>query len=492
MSPQAPTLSPTTLALTPVTRWRLRSGSERRFCAGHPWVYSNELQNSPKGIQPGDPVDLFDASGAFLARGFGNPHSLIAFRALSRDPLLASPYTCSALLGKLKRAQQLRATLGLTAASYRFCYGEADQLPGLVIDRYRLADHQGQVFVLQAHSAGMDRLLPEILQALEAWVREESRAEKRDDQPSRKPPHPAAPQGTETDVSWEKTGLVLRNDLGVRVLEGLSESSPQVIKDLPGVPLTQCTILVASASDTGLCPFQVDLVNGQKTGFFLDQQSNLQLAAQKLRFLQTTTTDTDTDACPPTPPAETQAIETNEITILDLFCYVGQWGAQLTRLFRQASSPLSTSVVALTAVDSSEAALQLARRNVETQGGRFVGYKKSAFEQLPAFAEKSFDVIVCDPPALIKTRKDWMKGKQAYLQLASQCLRLIKPQGVLIFCSCSSLLSDDTLQEILRKAAAKRNRSVQWIAKGGPSSDHPQLFEFPEGTYLKAWIGMVH
>ena len=140
--------------------WRLRKGMDRRFRAGHPWVYSNELMESPKGIEPGAAVQLQDAGGAFLALGYGNPKSLIAFRALSRDKDAAkieTPFTSKFLLDKLLDAHSLRHRLGLTQWSYRLCYGEGDFVPGLIIDRYRTRG--GQVFVVQAHTAGADQML---------------------------------------------------------------------------------------------------------------------------------------------------------------------------------------------------------------------------------------------------------------------------------------------------------------------------------------------
>lgn len=182
------------------TVWRLRRGMDRRFRSGHPWVYSNEIEGSPKGVEPGAPVELRDAAGKFLARGFGNPSSLIAFRSLSRDLEMKDPTSLENITRILESAAHLRASLGLSDVSHRLCFGEADGIPGLVIDRFRTED--GQVFVIQAHSAGADRLLPQVLEALERL---------------------AKPQ-------WNKTAVVLRNDLSVRKLEGLKEEEPKILK----------------------------------------------------------------------------------------------------------------------------------------------------------------------------------------------------------------------------------------------------------------------
>jgi 23S rRNA (cytosine1962-C5)-methyltransferase len=172
--------------------WRLRPGADRRFNAGHPWVYSNELAESPKGVEPGALVELQDASQKFMARGYGNPASLISFRVLTRDPNEKEPLSPQNLAQRFSAAAELRAKVGLKDFSYRLCFAEADGLPGLIIDRYVLKGGT-QAFVVQAHTAGMDRCLPEIFQALEIHAGE----------------------------NWEKTGIVLRNDVSVRKLEDL-------------------------------------------------------------------------------------------------------------------------------------------------------------------------------------------------------------------------------------------------------------------------------
>src|ERR1043165_70589 len=134
--------------------WRLRAKLDKRFKQGHPWVYSNELQESPKGIEPGEWVELHDASGNFLARGFGNPNSLIAFRALTRNKS-EDPTTPEFFLQKLNLALEFRLRWFSRQDSFRMVFGDAEGLPGLVIDRYQ--GKSDTVYVVQAHSAGMDR-----------------------------------------------------------------------------------------------------------------------------------------------------------------------------------------------------------------------------------------------------------------------------------------------------------------------------------------------
>jgi len=428
----------------PMQTWRLKSGADRRFRSGHPWVYSNELAASPAGIEPGAPIELCDAGGKFLARGYGNPHSLIAFRVLSRNPAVAEPLAAGEIAKVLLEALALRLSMGFGKTSFRLCFGEADGLPGLVIDRYRLAS--SQVFVVQAHTAGMDRILPEIEKILEKVTQSLAGA---------------------GEPAWERTGIVIRNDLGVRKLEGIEEQAPRVLRDLSGVSLMEAKILVRAAGSGSPLEFQVDLLKGQKTGFFLDQAGNVELAVTRLKSLR---------------PKNAQ----EPLRILDLCTYVGQWGAQLARAFHGQGVP-----VEVTAVDASAQALEFARRNIEAEGGVCTLLRGDVLKDLETLTSSSFDLVISDPPALIKGRKDVPAGTHAYLQLNTQVFRLVRPGGAVVCCSCSGLLEEESFIQTLSKAAYRNRRSVRWIARGGQSSDHPALLEFPEGRYLKAWIGFA-
>jgi 23S rRNA (cytosine1962-C5)-methyltransferase len=424
----------------PSAIWRLRPGADRRFRAGHPWVYSNELAASPKGIAPGAAVELRDAKDQFLARGYGNPSSLISFRALSRDPEIADPASEAFLFQALKRAERLREQVGMSTYSHRLVFGEADRLPGLVIDRYLLAEPSGtQVFVIQTHTAGAQAMLPHVLSALEKLGGV----------------HP--------------TAIVLRNDIGVRKLEGLAEEEPRVLKALPGLKLEEARILIMPATQLAAAKpleFAVDLLGGQKTGFFLDQFGNIRLAAQLLQPLE---------------PARGKTLR-----ILDLCSYVGQWGAQLARTYREAG--LDTEI---TVVDASEKALAFARRNIEAQGARCDMLRADVLRDLGGVPDASFDLVISDPPALIKSRKDIGPGTHAYLQLNTQVFRLARRGGAVVSCSCSALLEESEFASLLTKAASRNRVDVRWVGRGAPAADHPMLTEFPEGRYLKAWIGLV-
>lgn len=431
---------PSTSAASGVPVWRLKKGMDRRFRSGHPWVYSNELDSSPKGIEPGAPVELRDAGGQFLARGYGNPSSLISFRALSRKPEEVAPWSPEGVLARLREAAAIRNSLGLSGVSHRLCFGEADQLPGLIIDRYRLeAAHPAQAFVIQAHTAGADRLLPQVRLALDQLV-------------------------SESDIPHERSAIVLRNDVGMRTLDGLTESEVETLRPAKGVDLAKARIRMAPSTGNDPIIFEADLLKGQKTGFFLDQSANTR---QFANIWKPTGKET--------------------IRILDLCCYAGQWSSQLARAFQARGNQ-----VEVTLFDASASALEIAKRNVGAQGVQKVTtVQGDVLKDLNQFQAESFDLVISDPPALIKGRKNIAAGTHAYLQVNTQAFRVVKTGGAVICSSCSFLLDDESFLQTLSKAAVRNDRRVRWVSRGGQAGDHPVLAEFPEGRYLKAWMGVV-
>jgi 23S rRNA (cytosine1962-C5)-methyltransferase len=418
--------------------WRLRPGLDRRFKAGHPWVYSNELSESPKGIEPGEAIELRDQAGKFLARGYGHPGSLIAFRTVSRDEAEAEPLSRKGLLERLKTARRFRESLGFANTSYRLCFAEADRLPGVIIDRYRLNNSPvTQCFAVQLQTAGADCLREPLIGALEELCGEE----------------------------WKNTVVVLRNDIGIRKLDGLEDQSPLVVKNVPGVALEDAAFLVwRSGEESAL--FRADLLNGQKTGFFLDQTANVGLATSRLLPRFEGRRDT--------------------IRVLDLCCYVGQWGSSFARSLKARGYS-----VHVTGVDASASALAFAARNVESAGASFEAVKGDVLRDLEALPSASYDVVISDPPAFIKGRKDLPTGTHAYLQLNTQAFRVLKRGGGVVSCSCSALMNEDDFLQTVAKAARRNGVFAQWVGRGSQAPDHPVLAEFPEGRYLKGWVGAI-
>ena len=425
------------------TTWRLKPGAEKRVLAGHPWVFSSDLAHSPRDLEPGTLVQLHGASGGYMAWGYGHPNSLIAFRVLSLAP---PPTHLVTWLGeKLAHAWAWRQRNGLAEFSFRLVHGESDGLPGLVVDRFRLEGHR-QAFVVQASTAGMDRLLPEILQAIEVWVKSGG-----------------------TGLSWQDTGVVVAGDARSRILEGLALNPRFRHKDLTGWGAEgPISFLVQSAAvETEGLTLQCDLLGGQKTGFFFDQRANLRSTAEHLARVW-------------------RQARPERVRILDLCCYVGQWGAQLAAVARQEGIRSEVTIV-----DSSAAALQLAELNVRPFAESCQAVKADVLKDLSAIPVGHYDVVVCDPPAFIKKRKDMPTGIQAYTKLNREAMRRLTPTGTYVSCSCSGLLSEDDFRSALRRAAQQARANLVWVAHGLQGADHPVRFEFPEGQYLKAWLGQA-
>jgi len=409
--------------------WTLRKGADRRVSAHHPWVYSNELSESPKGIDPGALIELRDFAGQFVARGYGNPTSLIAFRVLTRMVDEKNPYSVDWMHSRLERASLVREKL--FPWSHRLCHGEADGIPGLIIDRYKTKSHQ--IFVAQAHTAGAQKLLEFLSPSIERLV----------------------------GSDFSNTSIVIRNDVSMRKFESLPIEEPRVLKAVKGFDPSQAQILISSAVNPGdAISFSVDLINGQKTGFFLDQASNIAELVDLSRRSMI-------------------GASKGPVKILDLFCYVGQWSTQLSRAIGESHTTL---------VDASAQALELAKKNL---GMNCEIVKADAVASLDQFKTSSFDIVICDPPALIKGKKDLPTGQHGYLKLNTNAMRLVKPGGWIVSCSCSGLLEEKDFVSILAKAARRVGREIQWMARGGQSPDHPVRAEFPEGNYLKCWIGRV-
>jgi 23S rRNA (cytosine1962-C5)-methyltransferase len=413
---------------TPI--WTLRSKISRRFIQGHPWVFSNELQNSPKGIRPGEWVELRDARGEFLARGFGNPNSLIAFRAVTRDcaETESSPTLWSR---RVNDAWNYRKALALTRTSFRWIFGEADRIPGLILDAYRT--DRGWVLVAQAHSAGADLVLDLCIEAAVTRLQKE---------------YP----GKEAQV-------IIRNDVSVRKKEGIPIEKPKYWKNSSPSDLGHYAVRL------GPITLQADLLNGQKTGLFLDQADTIRRAIQLFlpRF---------------------EGMKT--VRVLDLCTYVGQWAVQVGYALKQAGIKAE-----VTAVDASAQALEWAEKNGNINGVPIRTLKADVRKDLTQIDTSSYDWVICDPPAFVSSRKDLPQGRHAYMSLNTEVFRILKPGGVWISCSCSALLSEEDFMAAIDKAA-RRNRAWNLIsAVGSQAPDHPILSNFPEGRYLKSVMGIL-
>lgn len=339
-------------------------------------------------------------------------------------------------------------------------------MPGLIIDRYRidrrgsgLPQHGSQVFVIQSSTAGIDRALGEILAALERLVKIEHES---------------------GGASWEHTGIVIANDSKSRQLENLLPEAKRWERPLADIdagadvgvhPAAVRILIQPPAVDMAPTIFTIDLLGGQKTGFFLDQRVNVAAVANVVgaRLRQPTSVSTS-----------------RSLRVLDLCCYVGQWGTQLAHL----GNSLGASVE-VTLVDASQKALDLAVHNVRAHGGTARALKLDILADIGQLANGAFDVVICDPPAFIKKKKDVATGQAAYLKLNREAMKKTAVGGLFFSSSCSGLLEEEDFRRVLgRASSAMPEREIRWTWRGSHSADHPQLPQFPQGTYLKSWLAV--
>lgn len=436
--------------------WQLRRQAEKRFRTGHPWVFSNELTKSPKGLPPGEPVLLTTEAGDFLAYGYGNPFSLIAFRCLSTHAEVKIDQNL--FFERFKKAGDLRRRNGFLSASHRFVFAEGDFLPGLIIDRYLVADPEdhnrgistkpavAQVFVTQSSTAGMDFHKELWMAALKQYVEYEN-------------------QNSLSNISWNQTAIISANSSGSRQLENIPVEGKMTIKSIDGYDFSNLKVLIESSFDSTPLVFSIDIIGGQKTGFFLDQRQNIRsLISLVQRSLP----------------------KNRPLRVLDLCCYVGQWSAQIAAFCTKQNVKSE-----LHLFDASEEALKLASQNVHIQNGSPAPMKGDVLKSLSHVPDHFFDIVICDPPAFIKKKKDIPAGKQAYLKLNKEARKKVAAHGFYVSCSCSGALSAEDMKEILMRISHGTNHHTQWLAQGFHSPDHPQRLEFPEGSYLKCYIGWL-
>ena len=382
---------------------RLKPNQDSRIRAGHLWVYSNEvdIKTTPlKGLEPGEQVVVQNAKGKFLGFAYANPNSLICARIISRSP--EHPIEQSLLVHRLRIALALRERF-FKQPYYRLVFGEADGLPGLVVDRY------GEHLVAQIGTAGMEVLRDEIVAALHKVLK------------------PAS-------VLW-------RNDASVRELEGLDRYVEVAAGEVPE------TLEVIE----GGCRFEVSPTEGQKTGWFFDQAFNRDLLMPHVQGLR----------------------------VLDVCSYVGAWGVRAAAAGASDVLCVDVSANALAQVESNAALNGVNNRVSTLRSDAF-----DALRQLKADREH-FDVVVLDPPAFIKRRKDMKQGVLAYRRLNEAALALATRDGLLVTASCSFHMDRDKLLHTVQQAGRHGDRYLQLLQTGQQGPDHPVHPAIPETAYLK-------
>jgi len=387
----------------------LKKNEDKRLRKGHLWVFSNEVdtKRSPlDAFSAGDMVEIKDSTGQSMGAAYINPNTLICARLISRKA--NQKIGGNFFKARINTALSLREQL-FDKPFYRLIFGESDGLPGLVIDRF------GSVLSVQITTAGIEKQKQILVDTL-------------------------------VEI-FDPEAILLKNDNNQRKLEGLETESEVIYGALP-------ESLIIEENN---CLFQLDVIDGQKTGWFYDHRDS------RSRFA---------------------ALAKNK-RVLDLFSYSGAWG--IPAAVNGASET--------TCVDSSESALAMAKHSAElnkvTDKMNFV--RSDVFDFLKQAREnrEHYDLIVLDPPALVKRKKDFKAGYEAYRRLNHLALQVLSKNGILVSASCSHHLSKTNLHEILRSSARHIDRHLVFFATGSQGPDHPIHPAISETEYLKTYFCSV-
>ena len=386
---------------------------------GHPWVYAQEIVSAPEGVENGAVVDAVSEKGKYLGSGFFSHESKIRIRLLSRNA--NDRFDEAFWRRRIRYAWDYRKTvMGADVSCCRVIFGEADGFPGLTVDRFE------NLLVTQTLSVGMERckafLFPLLTEVL-------------------------AEDGVRID------GIFERNDVAIRALEGLEQSKgwfPLAGKEPPRSVVTEIC-------ENGVY-YSVDVENGQKTGFFLDQKYN-RLAVARLAHGR---------------------------RVLDCFTHTGSF----------ALNAALGGAERVTAVDVSQSAIDMARANAERNGlaGRMEFVTADVFELLTELEKKGgkpYDFIILDPPAFTKSRKTVKNAERGYKEINLRALRLLPRGGYFATASCSHFMPSELFERMLRAAALDAGVELRQIEARQQSPDHPILWNVPETDYLKFYLFQV-
>lgn len=387
--------------MTSLPQLILRSHREGPVKGKHPWVFSGALQQIPEGLQPGDIVQIRGADGSYLGSGYFNSYSQIAVRIWSYDDW--EEVNQDFFVRRISKALRLRRQLlPSQTTGFRLVNAECDMLPGLIIDIY------DSVAVMQCHTAGIARYRDEIVAALREVL--------------------------------PVTGVYERSDFRGKSSAMEHRESGILWGDVPELVTMQ---------ENGFT-FLVDVREGQKTGFFLDQREK---RAALMKYV----------------PGK---------RVLNCFSYSGGFSIYA----------LAAGAEHVTSVDISDRAMALARENVTRNN---LPLERCSFEVqdvksfLPTVEQGSMDIIILDPPAFIKDRHKIDEGKHGYRKINQMALKVLPEEGILVSCSCSHHLSLQEFRMLLSETAGRAGRVMQLLETWTHSFDHPELVPYMEGNYLK-------
>jgi 23S rRNA (cytosine1962-C5)-methyltransferase len=377
-----------------------------RVANGHPWVFANEVEKIDGEVQGGDIVELFSHDKKFIGKGYINPKSQILVRLLTRNKadIINEDY----FIERIRQCWEYRKKIGYTE-NCRLVFGEADSLPQLIVDKFN------DYFVLQTLALGIDVWKPAIVKAI--------------------------------NTIFSPKGIYERNDVPVRELEGLPQH-----KGFLSAPFDTNIII----NENGL-RFHVDIENGQKTGYFLDQQDNR-------RAIQHIVKDAD---------------------VLGAFTYTGTF--EIHAAHYGAKSVLG--------LDISANAVAQANRNAELNGvqDRCRFEAANAFDVLKQWGKdgRQYDVVMLDPPAFTKSRETIQKAITGYKEINLRGMKLVKPGGFLVTSSCTNLVHPELFLQTIDMAAKDARRRIRQVTFQSQASDHPIIWGMENTNYLKFLIVQV-
>ena len=404
----------------PYAKLTITKKGERAARSGHPWVYGEEVTHVEGTYQTGDIVDVYSDKDRYLGTGFANDISKIRVRIVSRNA--NDRFDEAFWQRRVKYALDYRKTVmgDKDFACCRLIFGDADDMPGLTVDRYN------NVLVAQTLCYGMDQVKPVIFKALVDEL---------------------AAMGVTI------RGIYERNDVKVRELDGMEEYKGWYQADF----LPQPGSVLTTIDENGIL-YDVDVENGQKTGFFLDQKYN-RLAVAKIAAGK---------------------------HVLDCFTHTGAFALNAAK----------GGAASVTAVDISQEAVDMTNENIRRNGLEDIVTAKQAnvFDLLTDLADHKchdYDFIILDPPAFTKSGHTVYNAIRGYKEINLKAMKLLPRGGYLATCSCSHFMRDDLFRRMLHDAAKDAGVRLRQIEGRQQSPDHPILWNVPETNYLKFYLFQV-
>lgn len=392
--------------------------AEASLKKGHPWVYDTEIKSVEGEWTNGCLTDVLSEKGAYLGTGFVSEKSKIRIRILSQNA--NDKFDEAFFRRRIKYAVDYRKTvMGDDFSACRLVFGEADGLPGLTVDRYE------NLIVTQVLSYGMDKIKDIIYRSILDVLAEDN---------------------------VKIDGIYERNDVAIRELEGLEVYKGWYESDF---------ISAAPSAVTEICEngikYDVDVENGQKTGFFLDQKYNRFAAAKIAKGKR----------------------------VLDCFTHTGSFALNAAK----------GGAAHVTAVDISETAVEMVKKNAEKNGvaDRMDFVCANVFDLLPELCKTKgqYDMIILDPPAFTKNRRTISDAERGYKEINYRAMKLLPRGGYLATCSCSHFMDNGLFVKMLMSAAADAGVSLKLIEARRQSPDHPTLLNVPETDYLKFYLFQI-